>query len=80
MRDRFRISAVTIAHRTIGFEQIGAGPAMRNDLAKKGRDRDHRALGLEPEAAQGLEMLDCPIGPSLEASPCTRNNSTSRIP
>ena len=27
---------------------------------QQGRDSDHRALGLEPEAAQGLEMLDRP--------------------
>jgi hypothetical protein len=33
---------------------------MRNDLMQQGRDSDHCALGLEPEAAQGLEMLDRP--------------------
>jgi hypothetical protein len=57
-RGRFRISVVAIAQRTVGFEYIGAGPAMRNDLVKKGHDGDHRALGRKPEAAQGLEMFD----------------------
>src|ERR1700730_18299159 len=33
---------------------------MRNDLMQQGRDGDHRALGLEPETARGLQVLDRP--------------------
>src|ERR1700730_3189204 len=44
----------------IPLQQHDTRPAMRNDLVQQGRDGDHRALGLEPEAAQGLQMLGRP--------------------
>src|SRR5437879_586937 len=69
------VFGIAAAHRGIGVEKTHASPTMRNDCVQQGRHCDHRALGLEPEAAQGLEMLDRPqsVPPAL---PRIRNNTT----
>jgi len=41
---------------------------VRDDLVQKRRDGNHRALGLEPEAAQGLEVFDRPRGTPSDAA------------
>jgi hypothetical protein len=54
---------------------------MRNDLMQQGRDRDHRALGLEPEAAQSLEMFDRPQSvPPPPAPPHFSDNTRNVAP
>src|ERR1700730_17260282 len=58
---------------------------MRNDLMQEGRDGNHRALGLEPEAAQRLQMLDRPHrplrrcrAPEIRASTASPEQGTAR--
>jgi hypothetical protein len=53
-----RVFRVTVAQRSVGLDEGHPRPAMRDDLMQQRRDRDHRALGRKPKAAQGLEVLD----------------------
>jgi hypothetical protein len=48
------------SYRGIGRDKADTHRAVRNDLMQQRHDRDHRALGRQPEAAQGFEMLDHP--------------------
>jgi hypothetical protein len=59
-RGRFRMLGPATRDRAIGRLKSHPRPSIRNNLVQQRRHGDHRALGRQPEAAQGLEMLDRP--------------------
>ena len=61
---RFLGFGIGASDRAIRMAKPHTRPTMRKDLMQDRRDGNHRALGRQPEAAQGLEMFDRPIGPS----------------